>query len=251
MVGVENILPSEIAAAPFGSRAKFALSDVNQLARRIGFPANATVFAENEPTIAVYRLTRGTAAIFRLADHGRKRIVGFALPGDFLNTPFVDRNSCSVDAISEVAVCQFPTHAFLSYLQAHPNSLARMLENTVEQINGAQEHIALLGRSTAEERFVKFVIDWRARIGRRGALSNLVPLPMSRRDIAEYLGLTIETVSRVLGKLERENVLRVIPDGLQLMGPAERPFLFEKSSKASGPTRLRSARQLSSSSIQR
>ena len=80
---------------------------------------------------------------------------------------------------------------------------------------------------------VEFIINWRARIGRRGALANLVPLPMSRSDIADYLGLTIETVSRLLTKLERENLIRVIPKGLQLMGPAERPLLFERVTKSS------------------
>jgi CRP/FNR family transcriptional regulator len=59
-----------------------------------------------------------------------------------------------------------------------------------------------------------------------------VPLPMSRLDVADYLGLTIETVSRLLAKLEREKVIRVIPEGLQLMGSVERPLLFQKSHKA-------------------
>jgi CRP/FNR family transcriptional regulator len=89
----------------------------------------------------------------------------------------------------------------------------------------------LLGRGTAEEKFAEFIVVWRARAGRRGALSNLVPLPMSRRDIADFLGLTIETVSRVVTKLEREKVLHVTPEGLQLMGSTERPLLFERSYK--------------------
>jgi len=80
--------------------------------------------------------------------------------------------------------------------------------------------------------FAEFIISWRARIGHECALSNLLPLPMSRRDVADYLGLTIETVSRVLAKLEREHVVHVVPNALQLMGSAERPLLFERSHKA-------------------
>ena len=125
-------------------------------------------------------LTRGTLALFKMMDDGRKQIVGFALPGDFLNSSFESRHSCSVEAISEVAVNRYSTKAFLSFLQTHPASLYRMLEIDLKQINAAQEHMLLLGRATAEEKIVELVIDWRARIGRRGALANLVPLPMSR-----------------------------------------------------------------------
>ena len=103
-----------------------------------------------------------------------------------------------------------------------------MLEAVSKEIDAARDHMLMLGRCTAEEKFVEFIITWRARVGRRGALANLVPLPMSRRDVADFLGLTIETVSRLLAKLERENVVRVIPEGLQLMGPTERPLLCER-----------------------
>ena len=110
-----------------------------------------------------------------------------------------------------------------------------MLEAVGEEIDAAREHMLLLGCGTAEEKLVEFIISWRARVGRRGALANLLPLPMARRDVADYLGLTIETVSRLLTKLERENVVRVIPEGLQLMGPTERPLLFERSYMAAAP----------------
>ncbi len=86
----------------------------------------------------------------------------------------------------------------------------------------------LLGRGTAQENFVEFILNWRVRIGRIGSLANLVPLPMSRTDIADYLGLTIETVSPLLTTLEREKVIRVILEGLQLMDPVERPLLFDR-----------------------
>jgi len=166
---------------------------------------------------------------------GRKQIVDFALPGDFLNSPLANRNSCSVDAISEVTACQFPRLRFLTFLAAHLTSLRQMLEASSQETEAAREHLLLLGRGTAEEKFVEFIISWRARVGSKGALSNLVPLPMSRRDVADYLGLTVETVSRLVTKLERENVLRVIPEGLQLMDSTERPLLFERSYKVGAP----------------
>ena len=124
---------------------------------------------------------------------------------------------------------QFSREPFLASLQANPKSLFLMLEAALQETSVARNHMLLLGRGTAEEKFAEFIIGWRAKVGRRGILANLVPLPMSRRDIADFLGLTIETVSRVVTKLERENVVRVIPEGLQLMGSTERPLLFERS----------------------
>jgi CRP/FNR family transcriptional regulator len=117
----------------------------------------------------------------------------------------------------------------LTSLKANLKALYFMLEAASQEVDAARDHVLLLGRGTAEEKLAEFIINWRARLGRRGALANLVPLPMSRREIADFLGLTIETVSRLLTKLERENVIRVVPDGLQLMGSTKRPLLFERS----------------------
>ena len=157
--------------------------------------------------------------------------MGFALPGDFLGSPFADRYTCSVDAITEVAAYELLRGRFLPLLQANPKSLHLMLEAASREINAARNHMLLLGCGTAEEKLVGFIIDWRAKVGRGGVLSNLVPLPMSRKDVADFLGLAIETVSRVLTKLERENIVRILPKTLQLMGPTERPLLFDRSYK--------------------
>jgi CRP/FNR family transcriptional regulator len=231
---LQEAIPWEYASAPFGGKNQLAVTEaeqpeISQLGQPISFRAKATVFIEGEPAAAVYKLTRATAVLYKAMADGRKQIVGFALPGDFLNSPFADRHSYSVDAISEVTACQFPRLRFLSFLAAHPTSLRQMLEASLQETEAAREHMLLLGRGTAEEKFVEFIISWRARVGRKSALANLVPLPMSRRDVADYLGLTIETVSRLVTKLEREDVLRVIPEGLQLMGSTERPLLFERS----------------------
>jgi CRP/FNR family transcriptional regulator, anaerobic regulatory protein len=218
--GGKRLVPTEAELSKFGN-----------LARRISFPAKATIFTESEPANAIYMLTRGTAGLYKTLVDGRRQIVGFPLPGDFLGSPLSDRHTCSVDTIGEVAVCQFLREPFLTFLQANQKSLYSMLEAALREVTASRDHMMLLGRGTAEEKFTEFIISWRARVGRRGALANLVPLPMCRRDVADYLGLTIETISRVLQKLERENVVRVIPEGLQLMGSTERPLLFERSYK--------------------
>ena len=226
----------ESVSALFGSAKPFVaaeleLSEIGPFACRVSFAPKATIFTESEPAIAIYVLTRGTACLYKMLGDGRKQIVGFALPGDFLGSPFSDRYPCSVDAISEVVARQFLREPFLTFLRACPITLCRMLETSLQETNAARDHMLLLGRCTAEEKFAEFIVSWRARVGRRGALSNLVPLPMLRRDIADFLGLTIETVSRVITKLEQENLVRVIPEGLQLMGSTERPFVFERSYK--------------------
>ena len=237
MVGVqENVRSEGLGSARIGSGTQFALSeiehsDVGKLGHSISVPPKATVFKQGEPKTAVYKLTRGTAVRYRLRADGRKQIVGFALPGEILNSPFADRHTCSVDVIGQATACQFPKRRFLTFLEGHPKALRGLFETSAQEIDATYEHMVLLGRATAEEGFAEFIIRWRARVGRTGALGNLVPLPMSRRDIADYLGLTIETVSRVLCKLERDNVLRVVPEGLQLIGPTERPILFERSYK--------------------
>lgn len=201
---------------------------VSLVRHRISFPAKMVVFTEGEPAVAVYKVTHGIAVRYKMMADGRRQIISFALSGDFLATPFSDRHSCSVEAIGEVKADQFLRGPFIEFLRSHPASLFQIIEANLQETNAAREQMLLLGQGTAEEKFVEFVINWRARIGRKGALANLVPLPMSRTDIADYLGLTIETVSRLLTKLERANVVRVIPEGLQLMGPAERPFLLER-----------------------
>jgi CRP/FNR family transcriptional regulator, anaerobic regulatory protein len=231
MVDVQAAIPFRESAL-FGGGKPYVCTEVDEFgrsARRVSFPAHSTIFTENEPSTTVYMLTRGYAGRYKMLPDGRKQIVGFALPGDLLGSPFIDRYPCSVDAISEVTVRQSSREAFLTFLRSHPESLCLMLEAALQETNAAHDHMLLLGRGTAEEKVAEFILKWRARAGRGGALANLVPLPMTRTDIADFLGLAIETVSRVVTRLERENVIRVVPDGLQLLGSTERPLLFERS----------------------
>jgi CRP/FNR family transcriptional regulator, anaerobic regulatory protein len=85
---------------------------------------------------------------------------------------------------------------------------------TVRELNHARDHMVLLGRRSADEKLATFVVGWRDRLVELRGLSNKIPLPMSRQDIADYLGLTIETVSRTFTKLEREGIIAILPGGV-------------------------------------
>jgi CRP-like cAMP-binding protein len=133
-------------------------SEFDNSDRRIAFPAKSNVLTEGEPSIAIYMLTRGTAALYKMLADGRRQVVGFALPGDFLGSPFSDRYPYSVDEINEVVARQFLRGSFLTFLRAHPNSLCFMLEAAWQENNAARDHMLLLGRGTAEEKFAEFIV---------------------------------------------------------------------------------------------
>jgi CRP/FNR family transcriptional regulator len=95
-----------------------------------------------------------------------------------------------------------------------------MNELAVRELSQAQDHMVLLGRRSAEEKVATFLIGWRDRLAQPGSPSKTVALPMSRQDIADFLGLTIETVSRTFTKLERNRVIEILPGSICLLDPA-------------------------------
>src|SRR5271167_1192949 len=123
MVGVQEAIPfRESAAALFGGgKPRFSeveRSEIGHFTRRINLRAKSTIFNESEPSVAIYQLTSGTACLYKTRADGQRQIVGFALAGDFLGSPFCDQCTYSVDAISEVAARLFLRGPFLTSLLA-------------------------------------------------------------------------------------------------------------------------------------
>src|SRR6266496_558773 len=156
------------------------------------------------------------AAGIRMPD-GRRQVFGFALPGDFLGTAPFDRYSFSADAIDAVTVCRLSREAFTHFIEQRPHFLIRINAFAARELMLAQEQMLLLGRRTAEEKVASFLVDWRERLAHIGDKRETIALPMSRQDIADYLGLTIETVSRTLTRFERERLLVIIRGGVRLL----------------------------------
>jgi CRP/FNR family transcriptional regulator len=117
-------------------------------------------------------------------------------------------------------ICRFSKASFAHFIEDKPHLLRRINEFAVRELSQAQDHMVLLGRRSAEEKVATFLIGWRDRLAELSSPGSTVPLPMSRQDIADYLGLTIETVSRTLTKLERDGVIAIMPGSVCLLDPA-------------------------------
>jgi CRP/FNR family transcriptional regulator, anaerobic regulatory protein len=132
--------------------------------------------------------------------------------------PLADRHNFSADAIGEVALCRFSRADLTEFIQSSPNIMRLMIEFAMRELDMAQDQLLLLGNGSAEEKVAIFLVSWRNRLARLTALSGTVPLPMRRQDIADFLGLKLETVSRTLAKLEQKNAIRLVPKGVFLTG---------------------------------
>ena len=169
---------------------------------------------------AVYNITQGTVRLYKLLPDGRRQIVGFLLPGDFLGLALSDQYPFSADAVEPVTACRFARGAFSALLDEKPHLLRRLHEAATHELSLAQDHMVLLGRRTAGEKVAAFLLGLRERWRRLGGSLVTIPLPMTRQDIADYLGLTLETVSRTISKFARSRMLIVVPDGVRLLDPA-------------------------------
>jgi CRP/FNR family transcriptional regulator len=196
------------------------LRELAHLGRYVHFGAGETVFAQEGMTTSFYNLLEGVVRLYKLLPDGRRQIIAFALPGDFLELAASARHNFSADAIGPVVLCQFPKSAFARFSEDRPDLLRRINELAVRELSQAQNHMVLLGRRSAEEKVATFLIGWRDRLVQITGPSPTVSLPMSRQDIADYLGLTIETVSRTFTKLERDGVIAIMPGSICLLDPA-------------------------------
>src|SRR5947207_11142967 len=199
---------------------KAELRELEHLGRHAHFSSCETVFAQEEMTTSFYNLLEGVLRLYKLLPDGRRQIVGFALPGDFLGMTTSARHAFSADAIGAVAVCRFSRISFAQFIEDKPHLLRRMNELAVRELSQAQDHMVLLGRRSAEEKVATFLIGWRDRLAQPGSPSKTVALPMSRQDIADFLGLALETVSRTFTKLERNRVIEILPGSICLLDPA-------------------------------
>lgn len=193
------------------------LQEFERIARHLHLAPNEAIFTAGQVASSVHNLTAGVARLYKLLPDGRRQVIGFALPGDFLGVAPTDRYNFSADAVDAVMVCRLSRDAFTHFIEQRPHFLLRINEFAQRELMLAQEQMLLLGRRTAEEKVAAFLVGWRDRLAQIGDERQTISLPMSRQDIADYLGLTIETVSRTLTRFEREKMLVIVTGGVRLL----------------------------------
>jgi CRP/FNR family transcriptional regulator, anaerobic regulatory protein len=170
---------------------------------------HTTFIDEGEPASHFFNITRGTAKLFKLLPDGRRQITGFVGVGHFLGLAVSDTYAFSAEAIDHVRFCRFSRSKLRELLDDFPAMEKRLLEVASNELVAAQEQMLLLGRKTARERLASFlVLQSRPGLACQQALSRFA-LPMTRGDIADYLGLTIETVSRTLTKFRDDGLIEI------------------------------------------
>ena len=172
--------------------------------------AGATIFFEGDPADSVYTLTSGTLRLSKLLPDGRRQIAGFIFPGDFLGLTMEDEHAFTAEAITEAELCRFPRRRFDAFLEEHPHLERRLYMLAAHELAAARQQVVLLGRKTAAERVISFLLMLGSRCRKDGGVADEVFLPMSRNDIADYLGLRIETVSRELSALKAARLIQMV-----------------------------------------
>ncbi len=154
----------------------------------------------------------GVVKLSKVMADGRQQIVGLQFAPDFLGRPFRAESDINVEAATEVSLCSFPRSAVERLMKEQPELEHRLLQQTLKELDEARDWMLTLGRKTAVEKVASFLLMIARNShpnGQAGRQSLSFDLPLKRADIADFLGLTIETVSRQLTKLRAEGVISI------------------------------------------
>jgi CRP/FNR family nitrogen fixation transcriptional regulator len=204
--------PGEIAEPTGGEAAARsgqldALLALERIGARLGFARNQEIYAEGDTAGWWYKVVSGTVRISKLLADGRRYIAEFCFAGDCFGFDRVGLRPFAAEAVTDAVVIRVPRNASEQLMDRNPAAARELRETMLRDLAQAHGRMLLLGRMTATERVAAFLLEM---VERRDHAKTL-DLPMSRNDIADYLGLTTETVCRVLSAFKRDEVI-AIPD---------------------------------------
>lgn len=198
-----------------GAMDEVQLKKLGQIAHRRKVAAGQTIISDAEPVDFFANVISGAVKLTKTLPDGRQQIVGLLFAPDFLGRAYSKNNPYSAEAASDVEICTFPHVAFERLVGEYPGLQQRLFQHTLDELDAARDWMLLLGRKTAEEKVASFLHMLARRSLMVGCSHHQAPetaqfeLPLTRADMADFLGLTIETVSRQLTRLKTNHVIRL------------------------------------------
>lgn len=194
---------SAATVAPRLDRFDAILGNAGLVGASLAYHKDEEIYGEGEPADHVYKVISGAVRTYKLLPDGRRQIDAFHLTGDVFGLDSGDDYRLTAEAIVDTQLRAANRHHLEVAAETEVRVAHGLWTLTADHLRHAEDHMLLLGRKTATERVATFLLE----MDRRLAVTGLMALPMSRRDIADYLGLTLETVSRTFSQLQSQGVL--------------------------------------------
>ncbi len=191
------------------------------IGRRRKVPRDGYLYRMDDPFINLYAVRIGHFKTYQINASGEQQITGFQMKGELLGMDAIstDRHHCDALALEDSEVCEIPFPRLEEPFGAMPILLRHFHRMMSQEITREQSAMLLLGNMRAEQRFAAFLVNLASRYTARGYSSTSFQLRMSREDIGNYLGLTIESISRLLSKFKKQGLLKVSNREIELLDP--------------------------------
>lgn len=183
------------------------LRALQQIGTKVRFARNTTIFNEGDDANFTYKIVSGAVRLCKHTTNGRRQIADFLLAGDYFGFLQMGSYSFTAEAVSDLVVICYPQRAVEQLSNTMPCLNRRLIGLLSERLLGMQDHLVMLGRQAAKQRVAAFL----AKLAERSEAEEgeTFDVPMSRQEIADYLGLTIETVCRSLSDLKRGHIIEI------------------------------------------
>jgi len=190
------------------------LRALGRLGRRVHLRRGQTLMWERDESVLVGNVIEGMLKLSTMTGDGREQIVGIVYPSDFIGRPFGRNSKQSVTALTDAQVCIFRRDAFDSFAETHAGIEQALLRRTLDDLDRARHWMLLLARNSAPQRVASLLVEMSDRLG--GADGAEIVLPLSRQQMADVLGMAIETVSRTMTRFRKAGLI-ALPGGRRLI----------------------------------
>lgn len=222
------LIPTQCAQCAVRSRAicgalnEDEIVSLNQIAHKRSYEAGEVIMSDEEPHQFYANILSGVIKLTKGLSDGRQQIVGLRFAPDFLGRAFGPQIPFFAEAATDVEICMFPRDGFEKILKKYPELEHRLFERTLDELDAARDWMLLLGRKTAREKVASFLLTLAERAQDVGChhydfdadKKVSFELPLTRADMADFLGLTIETVSRQITHLKTSSIIRLVDNRL-------------------------------------